>query len=277
MIADYHYLNLISLLHHHGEEVETRNGRVKSIIHADPITFTETPLVTLRKTAWNKAIREMEWFMSGDPRCPDELLDWWNGQLNSQQCYLDGYGEQFRHFSDGPRVPFDQVAFILDGLRNHPYSRRLIMTAWNPADMASITQTNCNERTPTTCHSSFMQFFVREGSLHLMTVQRSCDVLLGLPHNWIQTWALLLYFANWSNLRVGSLRWVFGDLHLYQHSTHTDTVERLLTQTVNLDRSVCLCYNPSVENSGVPCFKGSDFVMQGEIPEPRVLTRPQLL
>jgi thymidylate synthase len=275
MIADYHYQNLIRLLHHHGEEVETRNGRVKSIIHADSIIFTETPLVTFRKTAWKKAIREMEWFMSGDPKCPDELLDWWDGQLNPYQEYIDGYGDQFRSFSNTEL--FDQVAFILDGLRNHPASRRLVMTTWNPAEMARITETNQNKNTPTCCHSTLMQFFVREGALHLMSVQRSCDVLLGLPHNWIQTWALLLYFAHWANLRVGSLRWVLGDLHLYQHPTHTDTAEHLLKQTVNLDRSVNLCYNPSVENSGVPCFKGSDFVMMGVIPEPRVLTRPTLL
>jgi thymidylate synthase len=241
MIADYHYQNLIRLLHYHGELVQTRNALTKSIIHADPITFTETPLVTLRKTAWKKAIREMEWFMSGDPRCPDELLDWWDGQLDEDDRYIDGYGEQFRHYSDTYcSTSFDQVAFILNGLRHNPSSRRLLMTAWHPAEMARITESNNNPNTPTSCHSTMMQFFVRDGAVHLMTMQRSCDVLLGLPHNWIQTWALLLYFAHWANLRVGSLRWIWGDLHLYQHSSHQATAEQLLVCVPDLDKSVTL-------------------------------------
>jgi thymidylate synthase len=151
------------------------------------------------------------------------------------------------------------------------------MTAWHPAEMARITETNENPNTPTCCHGTLIQFFVREGSLHISTYQRSADVLLGVPHNFIAYWALLLYFAHHSSLKVGSLRWIFGDLHLYQHPSHQQVAEQLLTCTLDLDKSVKLCYNPSVENKDVPEFKAGDFVLVGNVPTPQVHTRPQLL
>ncbi len=289
MITDYYYQSLLKVIDEKGDLIETRNHLCKSCFDLEPLVFTKTPLVTLRKTAWKKALRELEWFMSGEKECPAELLDWWNGQLDKNNCYRRGYAEQLRD----SRVPsiingelsilnngFDQIKYILNGLKHNPNSRRLVLTTWNPWDMAHITELNENENTPTTCHMTMVQYFVREGSLHAYHYQRSADVLLGLPHNLIQHFALLMYFANYAHLKVGSLRYQLGNAHIYQHESHIETTKQILNCETNpeLDNSFELCYNYSVENrESIPVFRADDFSMKGIIPEPKVTTRPKLL
>jgi len=281
MITDFIYQNLLREIHDHGVELMTRNARVRSCIHLNPVIFTQTPLVTLRKTAWKMAIREMEWFMSGDTKCPDELMGWWKDQLGHGGTYRGGYSNQYRYsgFTGTQINNFDQIKYLLDGLRSNPNSRRLVMTSWNPLDMAHITFLNENPNTPTTCHSSFVQFFVREGKLHVSSLQRSADMILGFPHNLIQTWALLLYFAHHASLEVGSLRWILNDAHIYWEESHVDTTYQLLSCRVDksVDNTFNLCYNPVVKNEGVPVFRAADFTMDGVIPYPKVLTKPVLL
>jgi thymidylate synthase len=283
MICDQEYAWLIYRIFNGGDELETRNHRVKSVIDYPQIIFTETPLVTVRKTAWKKAIREMEWFLSGDPECPEELLDWWDGQLDKHGRYLGGYGEQLRTSGCNldplsPRA-FDQIRFLLEGLCGHPESRRLVATTWNPRDMAHITEINQNPNTPTTCHGTLIDCSVRNGKLHMTQYQRSADVLLGVPHNWIQYWALLLYLAYWSELEVGSLRWIFGDVHLYQEESHVECARQIIQAPIkSVDTPIKLCYNPTVSWDGtIPEFKASDFTIEGTIPEPLVTIRPKLL
>ena len=280
MITDQYYQDCIRQIYQYGDELETRNHRVKSVFDLAPVTFYHTPLVTFRKTAWKMALREMEWFMSGDPKCPDELLPWWSEQLADDGRYRRGYSEQFRHSSSDYQLSgFDQIEYILNGLRTNPNSRRLVMTTWNPYEMSHITETNHNAKCPTTCHGSFVQFFVRDDRLHMLHVQRSADMLLGAPHNFIAYWALLLYFARHAKLIPGTLRWIFGDAHCYLHPSHIETIEQLLKcdPLLQLDNSFNLVYNKTYEEPGVPVFKASDFVMEGTIPEPLVLTRPKLL
>jgi thymidylate synthase len=135
-----------------------RNGACKSCIDVPGIKFTETPLVTVRKTAW-KAVKEMAWFMGGSELCPTHLLSWWQSQLNPLGYYRDGYSKQLRSFGGD----FDQIAFMLDGLRNHQDSRRLVLTTWNPREMSLITTTNQNPKTPTTCFPSWVNVLTEAG------------------------------------------------------------------------------------------------------------------
>src|SRR5574343_914303 len=271
MITDQYY--------HDCDQLESRNYRCRSVFDLQPITFYHTPLVTLRKTAWKMALREMEWFMSGDPKCPDELLPWWEEQLDPDHDYWHGYSEQFRKATARYIGTFDQIKYVLDGLRSNPNSRRLILTSWNPCEMARITVLNQNDKTPTCCHSSFVQFFVRNRRLYMTSVQRSADMLLGVPHNWIQSWALFLYLARHAGLLTGAMRWIFGDAHCYLHPSHVETIEALLKcdRTLQLDNTFNLVYNKNTEAEGVPEFRASDFVMDGTIPEPFVTTKPILL
>ena len=270
------YYIILAEIHQVGDQVFTRNGWVKSCFDFDPLVITETPLVTLRKTAWKKALREMEWFMSGEEHCPEELRDWWRGQLDPYGDYVEGYSTQFRYCGS---EEFDQIQYILDGLRYNPNSRRLVMTTWNPHSMATITELNRNSDTPTCCHGTLVQYVVRDNVLHGYHYQRSADVLLGLPHNLIQYWALMLYFAHHADLQVGSLRYQLGDAHLYQHPSHIETVEGLLAIELDspIDNGPQLCYTPVATDGAVPPFRAIDFSLQGEIPPPRVCTKPVLL
>jgi thymidylate synthase len=196
--------------------------------------------------------------------------------------YRGGYSNQFRHSGrmDYSNKNFDQVQYLLDGLRNNPNSRRLVLTTWNPWEMAHITELNHNPNCPTCCHSTIIQLFVRHDTLFMTSYQRSCDVLLGLPHNLIQSWALLLYFAHHAKLNVGTLRWLLGDAHLYLEPSHQQAAQEIVSRSVftQVDNPVRLVYKPNEGNGGqVPEFKAEDFEMEGEIPEPMCRIRPTLL
>lgn len=283
--ADKEYKKLLTTIMLEGNKLNTRNHEVYSHINLPNTTFTAFPLVTFRKTAVFKAISEMEWFMSGDNKCPDKLLDWWKGQLNSNNRLVAGYPDQLRSFisddsEDGVYVSyFDQVKFILDGLKNNPNSRRLLMTVWNPEQMANITELNSNPNTPTCCHSIIVQFFVRSGVLHMKTYARSQDMLLGVPHNWVQSWAMLLYFAYHSKLEVGTMTWMWGDAHIYNEETHIHAVNTIMEAPVQYSK-VTLVYNPTeieYDKKKVPIFKTSDFTMLGSVPEPIYTNKITLL
>lgn len=266
-IADVCYYSLIGQVLEYGDLIETRNHAAYSLIDSDTIIFHKTPLVTLRKTAWRKALREMEWFLSGDPKCPVELLDWWDGQLSKNQCYYYGYGDQLRNFD----YTFDQIQSLLEGIKAHPYSRRHVITTWNPREMSIITKVNGNQKTPTTCHGTIIQYFVRNGKLSARTYQRSCDVILGCIHNWIQHWALLMWLAHQTSLEVGSLIWDFGDLHLYAEESHLEVARAILAS------GGTNCKNPKLIYKGTGDFKASDFELDGLVNDPVSTVRPKLL
>jgi thymidylate synthase len=236
------------------------------------VTFDRTPLITLRKTAWKKAIREMEWFLSDDSTCPAELRDWWEGQLSPEWEYVGGYSDQLRSF----QFTFDQIEALVDGLRTHPFSRRHVITTWNPAVMYSIQELNENPKTPTTCHTTIAQFFCStSGGVSMHSYQRSADMLLGVPHNWIQSWALLLWVAAQVEGYADKMLWTFGDAHVYMESSHLDVAWALRSiENLCIER-----FPPRLEYTGKvgDWFDAKDFNMVGTIPEPVILTRPKLL
>ena len=266
------YSSLLVEILANGDKVTTRNSDVYSHFNLPNITFNSPPLVTVRKTAWKKALREMEWFLSGDSKCPDELLDWWNGQLNPRNEYKDGYGTQLRYMAGAEDTRFDQIKFIQVGLKNNPNSRRLLMTVWSPIDMAEITAVNKNPNTPTCCHSIIVQFFVRNGELSMKTYQRSADMLLGVPHNWIQSWAMLMWFAHHAGLKVGTMTWMWGDEHIYDEESHLETARNIIDTTYHQNVNIEMVYTPTTTE-----FKASDFEIVGVIPQPIVTTKPRLL
>ena len=265
------YCSLISSIFRKGETVQSRNGLTRRLFTLPTLTFDCTPLVTVRPTAWSKAIREMEWFLTGDPKCPDELLDWWDGQLNPHGMYLHGYGEQLRAFNH------DQIKHLIHTLKTNPFSREHIITTWHPSKMVTIKEVNNNPRTPACCHSTLVQFFVsKDGGVSMHSYQRSADMLLGVPHNWIQSWALLLWVAAQVEGVPDKMLWTFGDAHIYMEPTHLRVVEKLIPAA---DRALFPPYNPRLLYTGKPgsVFSAGDFEMIGKIPEPLTTFRPTLI
>ena len=297
--ADLTYASILQDILRFNNVVETRNHSCYCNPFLDNVTFDSLPLITVRKTAWKLALTEMEWFMSGDSKCPEKLAKWWAGQLNPEGKYLAGYPQQLRYSTAllvrrGSYSHFDQIKYILDGIKEHPHSRRLRMTTWNTGEMANITKINENPNSPSSCHGSFVQFFVVDGALHIKHLQASIDSLLGLPHNFVQYWALLTYFAFHSNLKVGSLTWVFGDAHIYNEESHISAANQIIefgndtikykptgscnnNSPLNPPLKLVYSYSGELDAFGTPKFAATDFTIEDEIPKPIVLTKPKLL
>lgn len=283
--VDFAYTKLLRNCMNSGgsEEVVTRNSKCRRMF-VSTILFQSTPLVTVRKTAWKNALREMEWFLSGSNNINTlhkDVQHWWRPWADKDGYVYNNYSDQFTNFN-GLESHYDdfnvnvgginQIKYLLDGLREHPYSRRNVITTWNTADMA-------HSNTPiTNCHGTIIQTFVDiQKKLHLYMYQRSCDLLLGVPHNWIQYWAFLLYLARHSGLGVGSFIWTGGDIHIYE--SHFQTVNKLLDLNYKqfANRNVSMSYNREAEMTGVPIFKADDFTINETIPQPLITDKVEMV
>jgi thymidylate synthase len=272
------YKNLLSTILNKGDLLTTRNSEAYSYIEGLQVKFNSIPLVTIRKTAWKKALLEMEWFLSGNSKCPDELLDWWEGQLNPNGCYFRGYGHQLTDYTSESSdlnhyvVGFNQINWLINAIKHSPNSRRLIITTWHPEEMSRITEINENKNTPTTCHLSFVQFFVRNNKLYMLDIARSQDLILGTPHNWVQHWALLMYIAYKTSYKVGGITYTFGDAHIYNEPSHIEVANMIINCNNFEQESLEMIYTPTSDK-----FKASDFQIIGNIAEPITKIRPKLL
>lgn len=255
-LIDYCYEEIISRCMG-GHVINTRNSECRRWI-AGYWKFWQIPLVSARRTAWKNALREWEWFMSGSNRIEDlhpSVRQWWEPWVNDAGIVPFNYGYQFSNFAGSDIVgTIDQIKYLVDGIRNHPFSRRNVITTWNTADMAD------SECPITNCHGTVIQAFVNpDDSLHLATYQRSADVICGLPHNWVQYWAFLMWLAHRGGRSVGSLTWVGGDVHVYkQHYELADKILRAATSR-KPGNTPNLVYTPTSEE-----FKADDFTLDGE-------------
>ena len=219
------YANLLLKITNSGDYQVTRGAGVKSIFGTS-ILVDKFPIVSIRRTAWKIALKELEWFMSGKETCPDGVLSdvWWKGQLSSDNTLRQGYPTQLRH-SPSPLGAFDQVAWLRHEIKAHPSSRRLCLTVWNPGTMAAFPDINENPMSPTCCHLVFSQFQVRNGQLHMNAVFRSTDAVLGLPHNLVQHRALQLYFAHHAGVPAADYYNLYlNDVHVYDHPDHNEFI-----------------------------------------------------
>jgi thymidylate synthase len=262
--VDAAYAALIRDCLDHGERIETRNSRVFRAASERLITFTSTPLVAARKTAWRNALREMEWFLSGSDSINTlhpSVRHWWRPWADATGRVANNYSKQFRRFAGN----FDQIAYLIEGVRHHPYSRRNVITTWHTKDMAA-------PETPiTNCHGSLLSARVGTGNrLHLSMVQRSADVVCGLPANWIQYFALLLWLARRTGREVGSLTWHGLDNHVYE--THHDLARRVIDAAPRCGPTPTLLYHGTPDAE----FKADDFALGGMY-EPVVTDRAEMV
>lgn len=219
---DNAYLELIAKVRGTGTPLITRNSHCLRLF-GEQIKFHSCPLISIRKTAWKNALREWEWFMSGSNDIKDlheSVHPWWkpwavDGKVNYN------YSQQFREFH-GRDGYVDQIDLLIWGIKQHPNSRRNVITTWNTAEMVD---SRC---AITNCHGTVIQSFVepKDDSLHLVTYQRSADLICGVPHNWIQYWAFMLWLSDVCDKKPGTLTWIGGDVHIYK--SHFALADKML-------------------------------------------------
>lgn len=265
--VDQVYADLVQECLTLGEEVTTRNSDVFRII-VKTLAFNSTPLISARKTAWKSCLREWEWFMSGSNNLndlPESVKPWWKPWADKDGEIWGNYSKQFRTFYGYAGQWVDQIQRFIGGIYGHPFSRRNVITTWNTCDMV-------NPWCPiTNCHGTIIQAFVDTANrLDLVMYQRSVDVVCGLPHNWFQYWAFLLWLAHRTGRGVGKFTWIGGDIHIY--SKHVE-LARAICAVVKTDKinTPNLLYTPTGEE-----FKADDFSLDGEY-KPVIETRAEMV
>ncbi len=216
------------------------------------------PLLTTKKLHTKSIIHELLWFLQGSTNIKYlkengvSIWDEWadeNGELGPV------YGKQWRKWESNDGRVIDQIALLIEQIKKNPDSRRLIVSAWNVADVDKM-------KLPP-CHSLF-QFYVANGKLSCQLYQRSADVFLGVPFN-IASYALLLMMvAQVCDLQPGEFVHTFGDAHIYQN--HMEQVNELLTRDFRPLPQMKL--NPDVKN--IFDFKFSDFELLNYNPHPSI-------
>ncbi len=216
------------------------------------------PLVTTKKVHTRSIIHELLWFLAGDTNIAYlkankvSIWDEWadkNGDLGPV------YGKQWRSWATPDGRTVDQISWLIDEIRRNPDSRRLIISAWNVADLPRMALAPC--------HCLF-QFYVADGRLSCQLYQRSADVFLGVPFN-IASYALLtLMIAQVTNLQPGDFVHSFGDTHLYLN--HLDQAREQLNRAFRPLPTIRL--NPAIRS--IFDFRYEDIVLEGYDPHPAI-------
>jgi thymidylate synthase len=214
------YLDLIRHVREHGVIKEDRTGTGTLSVFGYQMRFDLSvgfPLLTTKKLHLRSIIYELLWFLKGDTNIrylKENGVSIWDEWADNNGELGPIYGKQWRSWPIGDGRSIDQISQLIDQIRANPDSRRLIVTAWNPADIENMALPPC--------HCLF-QFYVARGRLSCQLYQRSADIFLGVPFN-IASYALLtLMIAQVTGLHPGEFIHTFGDAHLY--SNHVEQSE----------------------------------------------------
>lgn len=195
-----------------GHSKEDRTGTGTKSVFGHQMRFDLSkgfPLVTTKKLHLRSIIYELLWFLNGDTNIAylnENRVSIWNDWADEAGDLGPVYGHQWRSWPDKKGGTIDQISQLIDMIRTNPDSRRLIVSAWNPADVPNMALPPC--------HCLF-QFYVADGRLSCQLYQRSADIFLGVPFN-IASYALLTHMvAKVCNLQVGDFIHTLGDAHLY--------------------------------------------------------------
>ena len=255
------YLDLIDHVMQHGTLKHDRTGTGTKSIFGYQLRCDLRdgfPLLTTKKVHLKSIIYELLWFLRGDTNVrwlQEHGVRIWNEWADPDGELGPVYGHQWRSWPDYNGGTIDQIAQVVDQIRHNPDSRRLLVSAWNVAEVADMALPPC--------HTMF-QFYVANGRLSLQLYQRSADLFLGVPFN-IASYALLLQMvAHVTGLEPGEFIHSFGDAHIY--TNHFDQVREQLTRTPRpLPRMVL---NPDVKD--IFDYKYEDFTLEGYDPWPTI-------
>ena len=255
------YLDLLTHIKENGTFKSDRTGTGTTSVFGYQMRFNLEegfPLVTTKKVHLKSIIHELLWFLNGETnigyltengvRIWDEWADA-NGDLGPV------YGKQWRSWEGANGVVIDQIKEAVHTLKTNPDSRRIIVSAWNVADLPKMALMPCH---------AFFQFYVANGKLSCQLYQRSADVFLGVPFN-IASYALLtMMMAQVCDLGLGDFVWTGGDTHLY--SNHMEQVDLQLTRAPRALPTMKI--NPNVKD--ILDFKYEDFTLEGYDPHPGI-------
>lgn len=216
------------------------------------------PLLTTKKLHLKSIIHELLWFLNGDTNVrylQENGVRIWNEWADENGELGPVYGHQWRSWTGADGTTVDQISELIDQIKNNPNSRRLIVNAWNVAEIDKMALAPC--------HCLF-QFYVSDGKLSCQLYQRSADVFLGVPFN-IASYALLtMMIAQVCDLEPGEFVHSFGDVHIYQN--HIKQVKMQMGRELRTLPTIKI--NPNVKD--IFSFSFDDFVLEGYDPHPHI-------
>lgn len=251
------YLDLCQHILDHGEEKGDRTGTGTLSVFGYQMRFDLAdgfPLVTTKKVYFKSVVQELLWFLKGSTNINDGLeTKIWNNWADENGQLGPIYGFQWRNWRQYKpdaagqyrETTIDQISQVIEMIKTNPSSRRLIVSAWNVADIEEMALPPCH---------AFFQFNVVNGRLDCQLYQRSADVAIGVPFNIASYALLLMMIANECDLKPGHFVHTFGDAHLYNN--HLDGVREQLTRTPEPLPSVQIAKKPIFE------LKEADIVLE---------------
>ena len=255
------YLDLLQHIKDHGVMKDDRTGTGTKSVFGYQMRFNLNdgfPLLTTKKVHLRSIIYELLWFISGSTNIKylnDNKVTIWDEWADENGELGPVYGHQWRSWPTPDGGHIDQLANLMEQIRRNPDSRRLIISAWNVAEVDKMALPPC--------HTLF-QFYVAEGRLSCQLYQRSADVFLGVPFN-IASYALLTQMiAQCCDLQLGDFVHSFGDVHIY--TNHFEQVDLQLSRTPR-PRPV-MKINPDVKD--IFSFHYEDFQLEGYDPWPAI-------
>ncbi|WP_288762289.1 thymidylate synthase [uncultured Prevotella sp.] len=258
------YLNLLDRILTEGTKKSDRTGTGTISIFGNQMRFDMSkgfPLLTTKKLHLKSIIYELLWFLQGDTNVKylqDHGVRIWNEWADENGELGPIYGHQWRSWPGHNGEPIDQIKKVVEQIKNTPDSRRMIVSAWNVADIDDMKLPPCH---------CFFQFYVADGKLSLQLYQRSADTFLGVPFNIASYALLLLMVAQVTGLKPGDFIHTTGDTHLYLN--HIEQARLQLTRTPRPLPQMKL--NPDVKD--LFSFKYEDFQLEGYDPWPHIAAK----
>lgn len=255
------YHDLLQRVMTEGVRKEDRTGTGTVSVFGHQMRFNMEdgfPCLTTKKLHLKSIIHELLWFLKGDTNVKylqDNGVRIWNEWADENGDLGHIYGYQWRSWPDYNGGHIDQITEVINTIKNNPDSRRIIVSAWNVADIPSMKLPPCH---------AFFQFYVAEGKLSLQLYQRSADIFLGVPFNIASYALLLLMMAQVTGLKAGDFIHTLGDAHIYVN--HFDQVKLQLSREFRPLPQMKI--NPEIKN--LLDFQFSDFELTDYDPHPHI-------